>query len=198
MNALENVGPRALRGNHPVGGLGARVGGVLESGALVLSGGTARPSVPVAHMGVLRAAEAALVRFGNCGDALGNVRAAAGNAAGSGGFAASAGTGGSGGTAGAAVGGPVSTAKSGAAPGSAASGGAAVAQAPAAASRAGAGQAGAGGAGGGPKAPRGPPRAPPGPPHGEGRGGATRPGQAPGRAPLPRTRPPPARRSPPT
>ncbi len=149
MNALENVGPRALRGNHPVCALGARVGALLASGALVLSGCTARPSVPVAHMGVLRAADAALVRFSNCGDALRNLRAAAGNAAGSGGFAASAGTGGSGGTAGAAVGGPVSTAKSGAAPGSAASGGAAVAQAPAAASRAGAGQAGAGGAGGG-------------------------------------------------
>src|SRR5260370_7934092 len=76
MNALENVGPRALRGNHPVCALGARVGALLASGALVLSGCTARPSVPVAHMGVLRAADPALVRFSNCGDALPTLRAA--------------------------------------------------------------------------------------------------------------------------
>src|SRR5260370_5636677 len=79
MNALENVGPRALRGNHPVCALGARVGALLASGALVLSGCTARPSVPVAHMGVLRAADAALVRFSNCGDALRNLRAGPGD-----------------------------------------------------------------------------------------------------------------------
>src|SRR5260370_27944412 len=78
MNALENVGPRDLRGNHPVCALGARVGALLASGALVLSGCTARPSVPVAHMGVLRAADAALVRFSNCGDALRNLRGAPG------------------------------------------------------------------------------------------------------------------------
>lgn len=123
----------SLRTGRPVWAHGLRAGALLASGALVLSGCTGHPSVPVIHAGALRAADVALVRFTSCGDALHNLRAAAGNAVGPGGFAASAGTAagvGSGSTAGTA---PASSA--GAAPGTGVP-----AAAPAAANQAGAGQ----------------------------------------------------------
>src|SRR6266536_4050587 len=98
------------------------VGALLTSGALVLSSCTARPSAPVPRTGVLRAADVTLVRFSSCGDALRNLRAAASNTVGPGGFAISAG---------AVAGSSAGTASQG--PGRAAPGGAVPAGAPAAA-----------------------------------------------------------------
>jgi hypothetical protein len=123
-----------LRPGRPVWAHGLRAGALLASGALVLSGCAAHPSAPVIHAGALRATGVALVRFTNCGEALRNLRAAAGDAVGPGGFAdgtgAAAGAGG-GSTAGTASGVPAA----GAAPDAGEP-----AAAPAAAGRAGAGQ----------------------------------------------------------
>ena len=108
---------------------------------LSFPGCAAHPFAPVIHAGGLRAAGVALVRFTSCGDALRNLRAAARNAAGPGGFAAVAGTAagaGGGSTAGAASGGPAGAAPDAGVP----------AAAPAAANQVGAGQ-GAGQLGGG-------------------------------------------------
>jgi len=63
---------------------------VAGSVALVLSGCAGLPFAPVVHTGAARAADT-LVRFTSCRDALQNLRAAASNAVGPGGFAASTG-----------------------------------------------------------------------------------------------------------
>src|SRR3984893_16347 len=140
MDARGNLPWRNLRPSGPVGTFGLRVGAMIASGALVLSGCAAHRSAPMTYTGVLRAADVALVRFTSCADALRSLRSAAGHAAagntvGSGGFAVSspavadAGSGAAGAGSHSAV-----SAVPGAAP----------AGAPAAASRAGAGQPGAG------------------------------------------------------
>src|SRR6266851_3065621 len=141
MDARGNLSWRNLRPSGPVRTFSLRVGAMIASGALVLSGCAAHRSAPMTYTGVLRAADVALVRFTSCADALLSLRAAAGhaaagNAVGSGGFAVSspavadAGSG----TAGAGSHSAVSAVPGAAAP----------AGAPAAASRAGAGQPGAG------------------------------------------------------
>ena len=132
---------RNLRPSGPVRTFSLRVGAMIASGALVLSGCAAHRSAPMTYTGVLRAADVALVRFTSCADALRSLRAAAGHAAagntvGPGGFAVSspavadAGSG---------IAGAGSHSAVSAVPGAAAPAGA-----PAAASRAGAGQPGAG------------------------------------------------------
>jgi Beta propeller domain len=122
-----------LRPGRPVWAHGLRAGALLASGALVLSGCTGHPFAPVIHAGALRAADVALVRFTSCGDALRNLRAAAGNAVGPGGFAVGIGTAagaGSASTAGTASGGSAGAAPDAGVP----------AAAPAAANQVGAGQ----------------------------------------------------------
>jgi Beta propeller domain len=137
MNATDNLPRHSLRPGRPVCTLGVRVGALLASGALALTGCTAGPLAPVIHAGVPRAADVTLVRFTSCADALRNLRAAAGSTVGPEGFAVSidaASGAGSGSTAGTASQGPP-----GAAPGATAPAGA-----PAAANQAGAGPAAAG------------------------------------------------------
>jgi Beta propeller domain len=140
MNAIENLPMRNLRPGRPVCARGVRVGALLASGALVISGCTARPLASVLHTGVPRVADVALVRFTSCGDALRNLRAAAGSTVGRGGSAVSTGAAdGSGSTASAASPGSAS-----AAPGASVPAGAPAAAGQAAAGQAGSGQAGAG------------------------------------------------------
>jgi hypothetical protein len=141
MDAIGNLSWRNLRPKGPVYAFGLRVGALVASGALVLSGCAAQPSAPMTYTGVLRAADVALVRFTSCADALRSLRAAAVNAVGSAGFVV-----GSQAAAGAGSGGTAAAGSQSAV--SAASGAAAPAGAPAAASRADAGQAGAGQASG--------------------------------------------------
>jgi hypothetical protein len=141
MNALENLPLPGLQRGRLVCAFGLRVGVLLAAGALVLSGCAARPVAPVIHTGGPQAADVRLVRFVSCGDALRNLRAAASNAVGSGGFAAS--TGAVGADGGAATG-AVSQGPASAAPGAAVPAGA-----PAAAGQAGVGAAGAGQGSGG-------------------------------------------------
>ena len=139
VNAIGIVPAGSLRPGRRFWAHGLGAGALLAAGALVLSGCTGHPVAPVIHAGPLRAADMALVRFTSCSDALRNLRAAAGNAAGPGGFAVGAGTAaGAGDTAGTASGGSAAAAPGAGVP----------AAAPAAASRAGAGE-GAGQVGGG-------------------------------------------------
>ena len=79
-----------LRPGRPVWAHRLRACALLASGALVLSGCTAHPFAQVIHAGALRAADVALVRFTSCGEALRNLRAAAGDSVGPGGFAVGA------------------------------------------------------------------------------------------------------------
>ncbi len=91
MDLTRDIPGRGPRPGRPVCALGVRAGALLASGALVLSGCTARPSGQVIHTGAPRAADVALVRFTGCGDALRNLRAAASKAIGPAGYAARAG-----------------------------------------------------------------------------------------------------------
>jgi hypothetical protein len=86
MNTSEQLLVPGPRPDHPASALAICISAIFASGALVLSGCTGQPILPVIHTGMALVADH-LVPFASCADALRNLRAAASRVAGSAGFA---------------------------------------------------------------------------------------------------------------